>query len=138
VRRGAAGARSADRAKSYQEQRKEGNLNMADKKTAAQLETENAELAAKVATLETQVKQQQTEIDELLTEQPKPRVLIALESRTGQSRNRGGYTIPSGEAIVLDVATIAPEALREIEADPAIAKLRTDTEPSPASAIVTY
>jgi hypothetical protein len=108
---------------------------MADKKTIQQLEAENADLVAALDASEKKIEKMQAEIDELLGGSRK---VIAIVSRTGQSRNRGGITVPPDHPIVIAVDSIDPKALGEIEGDPQILKVRTDSEVTPDHEIVRY
>jgi hypothetical protein len=64
---------------------------------------------------------------------------IAVISR-GPSTRRGTYMIPaaSGTPLVLEIATIEPRNLGEIEGDPNILKLRSDAPVTPASEVSRY
>ena len=61
---------------------------------------------------------------------------IAVLSMTGQTRPCGTYMVPHDVPLVLDLATVEPRDLGELEADPRILKVRTDT-PITAPADVT-
>jgi hypothetical protein len=100
-------------------------------KTKAELEAENKELIEENSALTAEVEKLTSELEAATApiegtskvEPPK----IALVSRTGQPRNRGGYIIPATEPIVLAIADIDPRDLRAVEGDSQVLKVRSDS-----------
>lgn len=63
---------------------------------------------------------------------------IAVISMTGQTRPCGTYMVPHDTPLVLDLGSVELRDLGELEGDPRILKVRTDSPVTPAAEITRY